>query len=159
MIISPLGGRKSLMTNPASGPWVSFAVLCEKTIEDKAGRLTLINIVDQVNFSPAQGQEIPEQMPPVPVQLVAAIGFKAGVLKGPADIKLALVRPNGDTATTITISALFQGDERGTNVITEMNMNLTEEGLYWIDVYVADSFMTRIPLRLAYRRVVFAPSS
>ena len=143
------------MTDPASGPWVSFAVLCEKTIEDKGGRLTLINIVDQVNVSATQDQPAVEQMPPVQINLVAAVGFKAGILKGQANVKLALVRPNGESGPDITLSALFQGEERGTNIITNMNMQINEEGLYWLEVFVQDQLMTRIPLRLAYQRVTF----
>lgn len=147
------------MPDPSQGPWVSFAVLCEKIIEDKTGRLSLINIVDQVNFTPPQGEDISGQIPAVTIRLIAAVGFKAGILKGPADIKLGLVKPNGETGPTLTVSVLFQGDERGTNLTTEMNLILGEEGLYWLEVYVANQFMTRIPLRLAYQRVVFGPSS
>jgi hypothetical protein len=147
------------MPDSSNGPWVSFAVLCEKVIEDKVGRLSLINIVDQVNYAPPQGENVSGQIPAVTITLIAAVGFKAGVLKGPANIKLGLMRPNGEAGPTITISALFQGDERGTNVISEMNLALNEEGLYWLEVYVADQFMTRIPLRLAYQSVVFGPSS
>jgi Family of unknown function (DUF6941) len=148
------------MPDPSEGPWISFAVLCEKTIEDKLGRLSLINIVDQINFSPPQGQE-PETDQPlaVPIQLVAAVGFKGGILKGTNNIKLQIVKPNGERGPDVTVAALFQGEERGTNVITNMNLILSQEGLYWIEIYVADSFMTRIPLRLAWQRVVFGPSS
>lgn len=145
------------MPDPSQGPWVSFAVLCEKIIEDKLGRISLINIVDQVNFTPAQdsvGQPLA-----IPIRLVAAIGFKGGILKGPADIKLQIIKPNGESGQNITASVLFQGDERGTNILTEMNMVLNDEGLYWIEVYVQTQFMTRIPLRLAVQRVVFGPTS
>ncbi len=147
------------MPDPSQGPWVSFAVLCEKTIEDKAGRLSLINIVDQVNYTPPQGENLSGQIPALTVKLIAAVGFKGGVLKGPSSIKLGLVKPNGESGPTLTVSTLFQGEERGTNLLTEMNLILSEEGLYWVEVYVADQFMTRIPLRLAYQRVVFGPSS
>ncbi len=147
------------MPDPSQGPWISFAVLCEKTIEDKLGRLTLINIVDQVNFSPQQGQDTPDQPLAIPIQLVAAIGFKGGILKGPAEVKLQIVKPDGDSGPSITASVLFQGDERGTNIITNMNMVLSDEGLYWIEVFVQNQFMTRIPLRLAIQRVVFGPAS
>lgn len=147
------------MSDSLNGPWISFAVLCEKTIEDKSGRLSLINIVDQVNVSAQSAQGVPEQMPQVTIKLIAAVGFKAGVLKGANDIKLALVRPNGEAGPSITVSALFQGDERGTNFLTEMNLNLAEEGLYWLDVFLQDQLMTRIPLRLAYQRVIFGPTS
>ncbi len=147
------------MPDASSGPWVSFAVLCEKTIEDKVGRLSLINIVDQVNFTPQPGQGSADQPLAIPITLVAAIGFKGGILKGPADIKLQIVKPNGEQGPSITASVLFQGDERGTNIITDMNMVLSEEGLYWVEVHVQTQFMTRIPLRLAIQRVVFGPSS
>ena len=147
------------MPDPSQGPWVSFAVLCEKTIEDKLGRLTLINIVDQVNFTPPQGQDSVDQPLAVPIKLVAAIGFKSGVLKGPNEIKLQFMKPSGERGPSMQVSALFQGDERGTNLITEMNLVLNEEGLYWVEVYVQEQFMTRIPLRLAFQRVVFGPSS
>src|SRR5688572_3173409 len=124
------------MSDSLHGPWVSFAVLCEKTIEDKNGRLSLINIVDQINVSATPSQDVPEQMPQVTLKLIAAVGFKAGILKGQNDIKLALLKPSGEPGPSITISLLFQGDERGTNFLTEMNLNLNEEGLYWIDVLV-----------------------
>jgi hypothetical protein len=147
------------MSNSLNGPWISFAVLCEKTIEDKAGRLSLINIVDQVNVGVQSPQGVPEQMPQVAINLIAAVGFKSGVLKGANDIKLAIVRPNGEAGPSMTVSALFQGDERGTNFVTELNLNFNEEGLYWIDVFVQNQLMTRIPLRLAYQRVIFGPTS
>jgi len=68
------------MTDQSQGTWVSFAVLCEKWIEDKFGRISLINIVDQVNVTPTQdGMNQPLV---VQVSLVAAIGFKGGILKG-----------------------------------------------------------------------------
>ena len=98
-------------------------------------------------------------MPQVTIKLIAAVGFKAGVLKGANDIKLALVSPQGEAGPSVTVSALFQGDERGTNFLTEMNLNLGEEGLYWIDVSLQNQLMTRIPLRLIYQRVIFGPTS
>lgn len=146
------------MPDPSQGPWVSFSVLCEKFIEDKLGRLSLINIVDQVNFTPPQGQD-PSQPLTVPIQLVAAVGFKGGVLKGPAEIKLQIVNPNGESGPSMMVSALFQGEERGTNLLTNINLVLNDEGLYWIEVYVNSQFMTRIPLRLSFQRVVFGPAS
>jgi hypothetical protein len=147
------------MPDPSDGPWISFAVLCEKTIEDKLGRLTLINIVDQVNFTPTQGQDNVAQPLAVPIKLVAAIGFKGGILKGSSDIKLQFIKPSGEPGPNMKVSVLFQGDERGTNLITELNLILNEEGLYWIEVSVQEQFMTRIPLRLAFQRVVFGPAS
>ncbi|MBA3356179.1 MAG: hypothetical protein H0U18_09645 [Pyrinomonadaceae bacterium] len=147
------------MPDSSQGPWVAFAVLCEKTIEDKLGRLTLINMVDQINVTPQQGQSAPDEPLAVPVRLIAAIGFKGGILKGPADIKLQITKPNGEAGPSMTVSALFQGDERGTNLITDLNLTLSEEGLYWIEVLVQEQIMTRIPLRLALQRVVFGPSS
>ena len=147
------------MPDPSQGPWVSFAVLCEKTIEDKVGRLSLINIVDQVNFTPPQGQDSADQPTAVPIRLVAAIGFKGGILKGPADVKLQIIKPNGEQGPNITASVLFQGEERGTNIITDMNLVLNDEGLYWVEIYVQNQIMTRIPLRLLIQRVVFGPSS
>ncbi len=147
------------MPDPSQGPWVSFAVLCEKTIEDKLGRLTLINIVDQINFTPPQGQDAADQPLVVPIRLVAAIGFKGGILKGSSEIKLQFIKPDGERGASMGVSVLFQGDERGTNLVTDLSLTLNEEGLYWIEVYVQEQFMTRIPLRLAFQRVVFGPSS
>lgn len=145
------------MPDPSQGPWVSFAVLCEKTIEDKIGRLTLINIVDQVNFTPTLDSS--NQPLSVTINLMAAIGFKGGILKGPAELKLQIIKPSGELGPSLTVSILVQGDERSTNVVTELHLGLSEEGLYWIEVSVQGQFMTRIPLRLAVQRVVFGPSS
>ena len=147
------------MPDPSQGPWVSFAVLCEKTIEDKGGRISIINIVDQVNFAPPQGQDNPTQPINVPIRLVAALGFKGGILRGANDVKLQITKPNGERGPNLTVSLLFQGEERGTNLLTDLNLILSDEGLYWIEVYVQDLFMTRIPLRFAIQRVVFGPPS
>ena len=147
------------MPDPSQGPWLSFAVLCEKWIEDKNGRISLINIVDQVNFSPQPGQGDATQPVAIPIRLVAAIGFKGGVLRGANDVKLQITKPNGEPGPSMTISVLFQGEERGTNILSDLNLVLADEGLYWVEVYIQDQFMSRIPLRLAIQRVVFGPSS
>jgi len=143
------------MFEPASGPYVSLAVLCEKTIEDKMGRLSLINIIDQINIAAPQGAPAPEQMPQVAVQIVAVVSLKAGILKGTQNVKLSLVRPDGQIGPSMTTPALFQGDERGTNIITNLGLQFEQDGLYWLDVFVQDSLVTRIPLRVVYQRVVF----
>ncbi|MEP6911989.1 MAG: hypothetical protein ABI923_04495 [bacterium] len=143
------------MPDSSSGPYVTVAALCEKTIEDKLGRLSLINIVDQINISPPQGTPAPEQMPQVSIQLVVVVSLKAGILTGQQNLKLTVVRPEGERGPSVTTPVLFQGDERGTNLITNLGLQFEKEGLYWIDIEVADQLVSRIPLRVLYQRVVF----
>lgn len=52
------------------------------------------------------------------------------------------------------IPVLFEGEERGVNIFLNLNFQpKEEEGLYWFDVLLEGTVVTRIPLRVLYQRL------
>jgi len=54
---------------------------------------------------------------------------------------------------------LFEGSDRGVNLILNLRFDAKEQGLYWFNVYLEDQRFTRVPLRLIYQRIGFGPSA
>jgi hypothetical protein len=102
----------------------------------------------------AVGPGAPNEMPPVPVNLTAVIGLKAGTARGRHALKLSIEAPSGLTVgEEATLPVLFEGEDRGANLILGMGLQLSEEGLYWFNVLFGDDerLLTRIPLRIVYQ--------
>ena len=138
------------------GPWLALAVICERVIEDKEGKLHLIGILDRLVYT-ASGESAPEKMPPTAVQVTAVISLKSGFAKGRYTVGLRPVNPSGVQAPTLTVPVLLEGDDRGANVILGVNAQLSEEGLYWFDVLLEQRVVSRIPLRVLYQHASYGP--
>lgn len=135
------------------GPYLQMAGLCEQVIEDKAGSLSLIRIIDTITHTEA-GPNPPADMPPVTYPIKMVVMLKAGRARGRHELKVIPEMPSGETKRPHIRSIQMEGDERGFNNIVNMLFTFTMEGLYWFDVYFDDSLLTRIPLRIKYNRVV-----
>jgi hypothetical protein len=46
---------------------------------------------------------------------------------------------------------LFEGEDRGVNLIVNAAFEPDQEGLYWFDVFFEEDRVTRIPLRAIYQ--------
>jgi hypothetical protein len=51
------------------------------------------------------------------------------------------------------IPVLFEGEDRGANLILALNMVVDQEGVYWFNILLEEELITRIPLRILYQRV------
>jgi len=140
--------RKKL---PPGGPFLATAVLCEKVLHERDNVVSLIRLIDRITVT--AGADAPEDLPPVPVNLVAFISFKAGMLRGKFSVTVRTHPPSGTALPETTIPALFEGEERGVNLQVGVAGTFNEEGLYWIEILVEGQTMTRIPLRIVYQRV------
>jgi hypothetical protein len=137
---------------PTGGPWLTAALLCERVIEDKEGTLTVVRIVDRV-ISSAIGQGTPEQMPSVPVSVTLLVAFKSGDAHGRSDLRIELEPPTGlRTPIAQMLSILNEGEDRGSNLVLNLNFTAQHEGLYWFDLILDDRLITRVPLRVVYQR-------
>ena len=136
----------------ASGPYLATAVLCEKVLQEKDGVAILIRIVDRVSVTGA-GTEAPEDMPPVTLSFTLALGFKAGIARGKYAVSVRGETPSGEVLPEVTMSVLFEGEERGVNVFMNLNFQAKEEGLFWFDVLLEGALVTRVPLRVLYQRL------
>jgi len=73
--------------------------------------------------------------------------------KGTAEIKLEINSPSGQRIGFSTVDAFFEGDDRGVNLVSPVQFQVSEDGLYWIDVTCLKELLTRIPLRVIYQRL------
>ena len=135
------------------GPFLTVAAFCEQVIEDKSGVLSLIRVVDRMNIS-ASGPTAPEQMPPATLNWTLVLCFKSGEARGSTPIKIEPELPSGIRLDPITVSAHFEGGNRGANIISRLNMKLEMPGIYWFRIYVDDVFATQIPVEVIYSRIV-----
>jgi len=135
------------------GPYIQMAGLCEQVIEDKTGALSLIRVIDTITHTEAR-PDAPVEMPPVTYPMKMVIMLKSGRARGRHELKVVPELPSGEVKPAFTRSVQMEGEERGFNNIVNMVFTFTMEGLYWFNVYLDDSLLTRIPLRIKYNRIV-----
>src|SRR5215469_2324704 len=140
------------MTSSNKGPYLIAAVICERVLQEKDEAVSVIRIVDRVTLTvPASSS--PEDIPPVPLNLNALLSFKSGNAKGRSTIKWVMEEPSGIRGPEQLLPALFEGEDRGVNFILNLALTLSQEGLYWFDVFLEEQLLTRIPLRIFYQRI------
>jgi hypothetical protein len=136
-----------------SGPFLAAAVLCEKVLQEQGGVASLIRIVDRHTIRTI-GPEAPQEMPAARIDWSLVLIFKAGAARGRAEVKLTIEAPSGlRLGDEIHLPVLFEGDDRGVQLVAQLGLELREEGLYWIDVRLDGRPVTRVPLRLVYERL------
>jgi hypothetical protein len=140
------------MTTENSGPYLIAALLCEKVLQEKDEVFSVIRIVDHVTIT-ASTFDAPETMPPTPINLNALISLKSGSARGKDVIRWKVEAPSGLKIAEQSVPILFEGEDRGANLILNINMSVDQEGLYWFDLLLEDHLLTRIPLRILYQRI------
>jgi hypothetical protein len=136
------------------GPYLNAALLCEKVLIERDGVITAVRLVDRVIvMAVSSGVPVPENLPPSSVSFHLLIVLKSGVFKGSAPIKLVIHTPSDKEIGESSTDAFFEGDDRGINLISPLQFQVSEDGLYWISVYCAGELKTRVPLRVVYQRV------
>jgi hypothetical protein len=132
----------------AMGPWLQMAVICHTALSESNGQLSLIRIFDRM-IVPGTTPE----MQPQTIQITLAVAFKAGELLGNHKISITPFAPNEKQLPAMEFPVLFEGQERGVNLILPIAFPVSEDGLYWFDVAVNGQRYTRIPLRLLYQQI------
>lgn len=145
------------MPTSRDGPFIQAACFCETVIEDKSGVLSLIRIIDTLTHSEA-GPTPPDDMPAFPYTFKLVLMLKSGEAKGRYNLKIEPELPNGATEKSILVTAYFEGEEKGQNVVADMAFVFKIEGLYWFSVFLEDKKLTAMPLRVKYNRVVVGSS-
>lgn len=135
------------------GPYLQAGCFCETVIEDKTGALSLIRIIDTLTHTEA-GPAPPEELVPFPFALKMVLMLKSGKARGRANLRIVPEMPTGASLDPVTLTVHFEGEEKGQNVITNVALTFEHEGLYWFKVYLDDTVLTAIPLRIRYNRVV-----
>lgn len=133
----------------AMGPWLQFALICQTALTEAAGQLSIIRIFDRMILP----GNTPTMSPQI-VQLTLVVAFKSGSYTGNAKIGVRPMKPNGEAMPPMEFSVLFEGAERGNQLLLPIGFPVEEDGLYWFDISVNGQRYTRVPLRLIYQQMV-----
>ena len=143
------------MSEETSGPFLTMAVLCETTLQEQTGVLSIIRILERVQVA----GPTPE-MQPINLKFTLVVTLRSGFYRGNAKVKVKPIPPSNNDLPAIEATVLLEGEDRGANLIMNAPaFAVTEEGVYWFDVSVNGALFTRIPLRVMYQRVGPSPGS
>lgn len=132
------------------GPFVGAALICEKVLKETDGVASFIRVVDRINVQ-GPTDELPPNMV-IPLALV--LNLKVGDARGKHKVTFRPETPSGQTLPEVSLQVLFEGDgDRGVNVNLNYGLKVEHEGLHWFDVFVDSEMITRIPLRIIYRKI------
>ena len=140
------------------GPYIQAACFCDMIIEDKTGVISLIRVIDTLTHT-AAGPNPPDDMPPMPYSMKLVLMLKSGNARGRSNLRIVPELPTGETKEPFVVTAYFEGEERGQNVVANMSFVFEVEGLYWFNVYLDDQKLTAIPFRIKYNRIVASSTS
>lgn len=134
------------------GPFLTAAALCERVLTEQDGVNTLVRLIDRLTIT-AAGPEPPDQMPPSQYTAWLYVSFKSGSARGPMQLTVRIQKPDGTSPPPITLPVNFEGDDdRGTNVIAQMNLGIDKVGVWWFDLSLDDTPVTKLPFRVIYLR-------
>lgn len=141
------GKKKSPPPNEL--PYVGAAFFCRSVLHEENGVISAIRIIDRI----ALAKIPPSQEGGVEVlEIYAVVILKSGSVKGPKTIKLFMTTPAGIQAYPAEMPADFQGGGHGVTATVRFGLQPTEEGLWWCDVLVDGTSVTRIPLEVVYQQ-------
>lgn len=155
-----LEGQESI-----KGPFIICACFCEKVLQEKDGTLSAVRIIDRMTINlianpafslPPGPPPQPTKLPPLPLSVTLLIMFKSGDIRGSYSIRIVGINPSQREFFNFENNALFEGEDRGVNLVLNINFVVQEEGIHWFNVYFSEEKTprTRIPLRIVYQRMV-----
>ncbi len=145
------------MPDKHQGPFLTMAVFCDTVIEGKDNVLSIIRLVDTANVTIPPDTQQPIR---VSINVTLASSFRAGGAKGTYTLKLEVETPTNKISVIGETPISFQGPaEQGANIISSLELQIQDEGVYWFNIYLEDKFMTRVPLRVAYQHQDVEPAT
>ncbi len=138
---------------PDTGPFLKTAVFCDSVIEGKDGVLSIIRIVDRLTMT-AAGSQVPPDMPPTEHKLTLVLMLISGSALGSHEVSVAFQPPAGSSKRIWSTDVLFEGEDRGANLVAQIPVKFEAQGLYWFHVQLDGEHLTSLPFRMIYQRVV-----
>src|SRR5205823_6422681 len=117
-----------------TGPHLTAAALCEKVLQETDGIVSLIRIFDRLTVNAIGAGPQPLDLPRPTANLTFFVSFKAGSARGKSTVTLRAERPDGMMRDITSGPVLFEGEERGVNIILTLALQFELEGLYWFHV-------------------------
>jgi hypothetical protein len=138
--------KVSVKQNKAT-PWVQVAAFAERVLREPDGVISLIRIVDQITVKSDK-----DTLPAGTLMMKPAVILKSGNALGNREITLMARDPNGKKICAIESRATFEGGETGILVSEDMPLPIKMTGLYVVDVTVGSKLITKMPLRIDYKK-------
>lgn len=137
-----------------TGPYVQFAGFCEKILQEPDNVVSLIRVLDRiiVTAQAPEGGVTPTELPPIPVTTTLVVMLKSGDAQGRHPVRIRMQLPSGLYGPDQEVDALFEGEERGVNLIVNLTLEAIE-GLYYFELYIGNRRLTKMPLRVMYQRM------
>jgi hypothetical protein len=142
---------------PATGPYLTMAVICEKVLVEQGGGLSVIRLTDTLNQS-AEGPEPPQDMPPFIAEgLTMIVVLRAGEAKGRFGVKIRPEAPGGFQLPSFEQTIQLMPGPWGASVLLPLKLAITAEGVFWFDIFLTgpamdEQLLTRVPLEVIYSR-------
>ena len=140
------------MADENTGPYLIVAAICERVLQEKDETISMVRMIDRLAVT-VNALGSPEAMPPTVASITILISLKSGKARGRSTIKLRPEAPSGLKLPDQLLPVLFEGEDRGVNLILNLSLLVDQEGVYWFDVLLEEQLLTRIPLRILYQRI------
>lgn len=139
------------MTEQIGGPFVQIAAFCQLAMIENTGQVSLVRIIDRITLAVPPGTDPVALQQKQPLQITLAIILKSGFFRGKATMTIRPIMPSGTEMPPAQFPMLLEGDDRGVQIIMPMALALPEEGLYWFEILVDETSVTKVPLRLIHQ--------
>jgi hypothetical protein len=138
--------RSSEMDKPR--PYVTAALLCERVLHEKDESVTLVRIVDRIQYRvETKGEGIPKDIKPI-VSIQGLVSLKSGPVTGDHVITIWVEKPNGERKQAFAFPVKFLGGDQGQNLLLNIGLGIDQDGLYWFDVFFDAEVLTRTPVMI-----------
>jgi hypothetical protein len=134
------------------GPYLLAALLCQGTEATRSRVTALTGLFDTILVTD-HGEDAPAEMQPFGRVFQLFVKFASGWWRGHSQLMVSVVRPTYEVVGSQVVDLSFEGPEHETvqQAIT-LELLFTEEGTHWIELRLDGRPLTRIPLRIRYRR-------
>jgi hypothetical protein len=124
------------------GPTVSVAVLCRECRREPGGNVSIIGVLE--------GIEVPRAT--IMLNATVVVIVHAGGLRGAYTVEVAVKDPTGYAATDIFSAIVtFARDDSSELFARELSIRLSDAGVYWLEVALADRLVARQPMTVVFR--------
>lgn len=147
---SSKGKQNNRPTGKRHLPHLACALLCENVLQE-GSVATLVRVIDTWHV---EGNA--PSLPPGVVQAHLYVAFKSGRARGKYALRLVLNDPDGgqkELPLNEEAKRLdFKGGDAGCAVNVISRLGVSRPGVYWIDVMIEGELVTRVPMKIVYRR-------
>ena len=138
-----------------NGPFLDSALVCEKVLQEQDGVVSAIRIIDRIYFVMGPDRQLLFPRQPITFLII----FKSGSARGRYAVQVRREQPSGEVSGPLfEPPVLFEGEDRGVNLVVNAMFEPDQEGLYRFDVLFVrpespeqSERITRIPLRAIFQ--------